>query len=86
MSNYNKIKREEKQTCRGLAQDGSKCRYAVIDGNNCCLRSHSDMENYTEEQFNNLQLCKKCTRPRWRYLGDRNMCENCYQKHIQGLI
>jgi len=78
---YNKEKRQAMQTCRGLANDGSSCRYAVESGKKCCAKSHSDMENYTEDEFANQRKCTKCPRPRWRYLKSRNMCDECYKKY-----
>lgn len=72
---------QENRTCRGLAENGTNCRYAIQPGKNCCTKSHADMENYTEHQFNNLELCKRCPRPRWRYLGEQKMCNNCYAKY-----
>jgi hypothetical protein len=70
---YNKLKRQEKQTCRGKKENGEPCTYAVEDGKNCCKRAHADMEDYTEEMFENQQLCKSVKwhkRPRWRYFGE----------------
>lgn len=74
---YNKLKRQEKQTCLGLAEDGTKCTYQVADGFKCCSRAHGDMENYIDHMFENLQLCKSCPRPRWRYFGDLDRCGKC---------
>ena len=48
---YNKLKRQEKQTCRGLSSDRTPCRYAVEDGKNCCTRAHTELENYTENKY-----------------------------------
>jgi hypothetical protein len=75
-----KLKRQEKQTCRGLAIDGSKCKYEVEENKNCCSRQHSDMEDYTDDMFANLQLCKKCGSRRWRYFGETDRCANCQEK------
>jgi len=77
---HNKLKRQQKQTCRGIAENKSGCRYAVEDGKQCCKRSHADMEDYTDEMFENLQLCKHCPRPRWRYFGDNDRCDNCQKE------
>lgn len=77
---YNKAKRQEKQLCRGISEDGSACRYAIQEGKRFCTRSHSDMEDYTEEMLENLQLCKSCPRSRWRYFGGSDRCESCQAK------
>lgn len=80
---YNKLKRQEKQTCKGLAENGTKCGYGVEDGFNCCTR-HSDMEDYTEEMFEKVQKCTRCPRPRWRLLIDGKYCVNCDEKYCKG--
>lgn len=38
------------------------------------------MENYTDDMFNNLKLCKRCPRPRWRYFPDSDRCETFQSK------
>ena len=76
---YNKVKRQEKQTCRSKAENGENCRYEVKEGKNCCSK-HADMEDYTDEMFENLKLCKHCPRPRWKFLGDGDKCQQCQDK------
>jgi len=73
---YNKLKREKEQTCRGRSNKGAKCRYAVKDDNTCCIK-HADMEEYTDEMFQNLRSCKSCKR--WRYwdVDDKDICMDC---------
>lgn len=66
--------------CRALAENGSRCKYKVINNNQCCTRCHADMENYTDEMFANLKLCKNCPRPRWRYFPDSDRCFSCQKK------
>lgn len=82
MKDYNKLKRQEKQICRGLTEDRKQCRNIVEDGKQCCNRSHADMENYTDEMFENVKKCKFCPRPRWRYFEGFDRCSKCQEKLI----
>lgn len=75
-NNYNKLEHQENR-CPGKSEDGTYCRYLVKEGYVCCTRAHSDMEKYTQEMFDNMQICKTCPRPRWRYLIDNKYCEKC---------
>lgn len=79
-----KLKRQENQTCRGISEDKTKCRYQVEPGKKCCTRAHADMENYTDEMFENLRECIYCPRLRWRYLIDDKYCSNCDKKYCKG--
>lgn len=71
---------DNKQTCKGLSEDGSKCRMSVNENKQCCLRVHSDMEDYTDDMFNNLKKCTFCSRPRWRYFPASDRCIDCQNK------
>lgn len=60
--------------CNGLDIYGNKCIYKTTGNDGYCIRSHGDMNNYTEYQKNNISICPKCKRN--RFVKD-NICTMC---------
>lgn len=70
------IKKESKIMCLGIEKKSDeKCQFNIIEGTKYC-KNHQYMNDYTDEQKNNLKKCSNCGHHKY-IIGDYNTCEKC---------